>query len=109
MWKWLLIASFIATPAFANLSDDVDKLIAQVELSSCEFIRNGERHNQQEAAEHLRRKWDYAKDDVSNLDEFITEIASKSWFTGKPYMVECGTNNMTSAQWLTQLWHQANQ
>lgn len=51
------------------------------------FIRNGERYNSTEAANHLRRKFDYAKDRLNSVTDFIDKLASASWFSGEPYMV----------------------
>ncbi len=104
----LMSLSLLVTPAMANVSDDVTQLIAQVEQSECTFIRNGKRHTQQEAADHLRRKWGYAEDDVTDIQVFISEVASKSWFTGTPYTVDCQGKKLTSEEWLTQLWQQAS-
>lgn len=106
---FLLLASVWTLPAMANVEQDVDVLIRQIEHSSCTFIRNGESYDQQQAAEHIRKKWRYAKDDVPDIQVFISEVASKSWFSGKPYMVKCGETQITSETWLNQLWQQAKQ
>lgn len=104
----LLLASVCASSAFANdVEHDVELLITQIEQSSCAFIRNGESYDQKQAAEHIRKKWNYAKDDVTDIQIFISEVASKSWFSGKPYMVECEGTQITSEAWLSQLWQQA--
>ena len=100
----LVIGSLSSTLSLAQVDEDIESLIKQVTSSPCTFIRNDKRHNQQEAAQHLRRKWDYAKDDVTDIQVFINEVASKSWFSGKPYMVECGDETITSQEWLTNLW-----
>lgn len=99
----VLLASLFALPAHANLDAEIDRLISKIEHSSCTFYRNGKAHLPSEAAEHIANKWDYAKDDVDSLQTFISEVASKSWFTGKPYMVECDAQTITSEQWLLEL------
>lgn len=100
----LLILTLFSSTSFASVEQDVEILISKVERSSCTFIRNGKRHTQQEAGEHLLRKWDYAKDEVTDIQVFIDEVATKSWFSGKPYMVECGNKTITSQKWLNDLW-----
>ncbi|KJY85023.1 membrane protein [Vibrio galatheae] len=104
----LLFASVWAAPALASVEQDVEVLIGQIEHSPCVFIRNGDQYNSQQAAEHIRNKWNYAKDDVTDIEMFISDVASKSWFSGKPYMVECAEQVMSSEVWLRQLWRQAN-
>lgn len=99
----LLLASLIASPVFANVDLEIERLIDNIGRSDCTFYRNGKAHTSTEAAEHIERKWDYAKNDVDSLETFIREVASKSWFTGKPYMVKCGETQLTSEQWLLEL------
>lgn len=98
----LLLVTLASTNVLADTESDVLYLIDQMQSSSCTFIRNGKEHTGQEAADHLRRKWDYAKDDVTSTQVFIDEVASKSWFTGKAYQVVCAENSSSSADWLTQ-------
>ncbi len=105
--RLLLLTSLLAMPAHASLEQEVESLIEQIEQSPCAFIRNGKRYDQQQAAEHIRNKWDYAREDVADMQIFIDEVASKSWFSGKPYMVECGDSTITSNAWLTELWQQS--
>lgn len=103
----LLALSMLPTVAMANVEQDISTLIERVERSSCTFIRNGKLYTNQEAAEHMRNKWDYAKDDVDSVDVFIKEVASKSWLSGKPYWVDCQDKRITSEQWLTSLMRTA--
>ncbi|EGA68195.1 hypothetical protein VISI1226_15681 [Vibrio sinaloensis DSM 21326] len=106
--SYLLLFIGLALPAYANLEQEVTRLIDNIEQSSCTFYRNGKAYSPLEAAEHIANKWDYAKDDVDNLDTFIREVASKSWFTGKPYMVECADKQLTSQEWLLELAHSSS-
>ncbi|MHA2877200.1 DUF5329 family protein [Vibrio campbellii] len=103
--KWTLLLTFSILPTFAlaGVEQDISTLITRVEQSSCTFIRNGKSYTNQEAAEHMRNKWDYAKDDVDSVDVFIKEVASKSWLSGKPYWVDCQGKRITSEEWLTSL------
>jgi hypothetical protein len=66
----------------------IQGLIEQVDgLKGAVFIRNGAEHTPAEAAEHLRRKWDAAGDQIATVDEFIDNIASKSSTSGEPYRI----------------------
>lgn len=102
-WTLLLTLSILPTFALAGVEQDISTLIKRVEQSSCTFIRNGKAYTNQKAAEHMRNKWDYAKDDVDSVDVFIKEVASKSWLSGKPYWVDCQEERITSEEWLTSL------
>ncbi len=103
VYTTLMIAgSLFSMGAIASTEQDVQYLINQMHQSDCVFVRNGHRHSGEEAAKHLTRKWDYAKDDITSTQVFIDEVASKSWFTGTPYHVICQGQQDTSANWLTQ-------
>jgi len=72
----------------ANLQQTIDHLIATVENSKCTFIRNGSEHTPKEAAEHMRKKYDYYKKEIKTPSDFINKCASKSELSGKPYMIK---------------------
>ena len=66
----------------------IEFLIAAVEnLKGSKFIRNGTEHTGKEAAEHLRMKLQKAGDRVRTADDFIRLCASKSFLSGKPYII----------------------
>ena len=66
----------------------IEFLISAVEnLKVAIFIRNGTEHDGKEAAEHLRIKLQKAGDRVRTADDFIRVCASKSFLSGKPYMI----------------------
>jgi hypothetical protein len=66
----------------------IDRLIEHVgNLEGVVFIRNGAEHTPAQAAEHLRRKWTAAGDEIATADEFIDKIASKSSTSGEPYRI----------------------
>jgi hypothetical protein len=76
-----------------NAQDNIEKkkiefLISSVEnLKESKFIRNGTGHDGKEAAEHLRMKLDKAGGKVQTADDFIKLCASKSYISGKPYLI----------------------
>jgi len=66
----------------------IERLIKIVaELKDAKFIRNGKEHDAKAAAEHLRKKWDYTRKEVKTARDFIDKIATKSYTTGKPYLI----------------------
>jgi hypothetical protein len=67
----------------------IDFLIFSVEnLKGAKFIRNGSEYEGKEAAEHLRMKLKNAGVKVQTADDFIRLCASKSFISGKPYMMQ---------------------
>jgi len=84
-----------ASPAVAarvatHLSEaqKIQALIASVEhLRGAVFIRNGTEHDAAAAADHLRRKLDYAGSRIKTADQFIDKLATGSSMSGKPYKI----------------------
>jgi len=69
--------------------EKIELLIAAVEqLQDAEFIRNGTAYSASRAAEHLRAKLKKAGDRVKTAQDFITGIASSSYFSGTPYYIK---------------------
>ena len=67
----------------------IDFLISSVEnIKEAKFIRNGAEYNGKEAAEHLRMKLQKTGSKVQTADDFIRLCASKSFISGKPYMIK---------------------
>lgn len=95
------------TNAFAagSVEQDVEYLLSEISASNCEFIRNGSRYSADEAVEHMRMKYDYAKDDIETVDDFIKKVGSRSSFSGRTYMIECPSQNVTeTGPWLRNIW-----
>jgi uncharacterized protein DUF5329 len=81
----------------------INHLLAYVEASNCVFIRNGKEHNSQEAAKHMKTKYDYFMFNIKTPEEFIEKAGSKSIIGGQPYWVRCADHSpILSAEWLTQ-------
>jgi hypothetical protein len=92
----ILVSVFVILVLFsgtASSQDNLEKkkiefLISSVEnLREAKFIRNGSEYSGQEAAKHLRMKRQRAGDHVQTADDFIRLCASKSYNTGKPYLI----------------------
>ena len=74
----------------ARLSEaqKIQALIHSVEtLKGAVFIRNGSEYDGAKAAEHLRRKLDYAGNKIKTADQFIDKLATGSSMTGRPYQI----------------------
>lgn len=85
-----LLFALTADPAAPKLTENqkIESLIKIVaELKDAKFIRNGKEHDAKTAADHLRKKWDYAKKEVKTARDFIDKIATKSYLGGKPYLI----------------------
>jgi hypothetical protein len=82
---------------------EVEHLIAYLENSDCEMIRNGKSHSGKDGARHVRRKYGYFRDDISSTEEFIALSATKSTMSSKLYQVRCpGSDPVPSRDWLLQ-------
>jgi hypothetical protein len=74
----------------AHLSEaqKIQALIGSVEhLQGATFIRNGSEYDAKAAADHLRRKLDYAGKRVQTAQQFIDKLATGSSMTGTPYKI----------------------
>ena len=56
---------------------EVEHLVAFLEESDCVMIRNGERHDGVDAAEHVRRKYEHFRDRIDSTEAFIARAATK--------------------------------
>lgn len=90
----------LPTPA---ASQEIEHLIAHLRNSGCEFQRNGSWYDSKQAADHLRKKYDYLlkKAMVATAEDFITRAASESSMSSQPYQVRCANQAAEpSAAWL---------
>lgn len=84
-----------------NAEREIAHLIKFVENTPCRYERNGETYSGREAAEHIRKKYNHFKDEISTAEDFILLSATKSELTGKKYRVFCeGEKPLDSDQWL---------
>jgi hypothetical protein len=100
------IFTLLLTAAFGLALDpqpkvEIDELITYVQTSGFRFIRNGLEYSGDEAAQHLRDKLAKAGDRVKTTEDFITGIASKSFLSGKPYLVKFADGHtQPTGEWL---------
>ena len=100
--RGFLLLSMVLLSTTANANDaEVEHLLSAVGSSNCLFIRNGTEHPPAEAESHLRMKYRKGARYISSADDFITRIASKSSWSGKPYQIQCpNKESEPSSQWL---------
>ena len=70
-----------------NTESTIQFLLKHVADSGLTFIRNSERHDAFDAAEHMNSKYEYFRDKIKTPEEFIQRCASKSLMSGKSYLV----------------------
>jgi hypothetical protein len=105
--KSILVASFVVLalfPGVVKAQDNIEKkkiefLISSVEnLKGAKFIRNGTEYDGKQAVEHLRTKLQIAGGRVRTADDFIRLCASKSFISGKPYMIRSSDGKTMSSE-----------
>jgi hypothetical protein len=84
-----------------RVEQEVQHLLEFIEGSGCTFIRNGSAHDSSTARKHLSRKYQHIRTRVGSGEDFITYAASRSSITGNAYQVKCGSETITSRDWLT--------
>ena len=96
----LVLTASIALGLDAQTKAEIDELIAYVQTSGVRFIRNGLEYSG-EGAQHLRDKLAKAGDRVKTTEDFVTGIASKSFLSGKPYLVKFADGHtQPTGEWL---------
>ncbi|MFT5591792.1 MAG: hypothetical protein ACI8SR_000147 [Oceanicoccus sp.] len=86
--------------ASAN-TQEINHLLSFVESTQCKYERNGTLHSGVDAVAHIKKKYDYFKDDIKTTEDFIELSATKSTMSGKVYNVHCPNEKaITAKQWL---------
>lgn len=106
----LVLAALVAAaavPATAGATDtgnmeaEIDFLVEEIGESDCTFIRNGNEHSAQDAADHLQMKRKRGRRYYDSTEEFIERIASMSSWTGRKYLIRCTDGDpVPSGRWL---------
>src|SRR5205807_6960942 len=94
MRRWLIsvfvllaICSALPAPAAESLEQTIAFLLHRIESADATFIRNGQTHTSQEAAAHVRAKYEQFKGQIKTPEDHIRLAATKSLLTGQPYLV----------------------
>ncbi len=97
----LLIAHTASADVPAEQATEVDYLLNFVRQSQCTIDRNGTHHTGPKASEHIKKKYDYFRDDIKTTEDFIKYAATKSTLSGKYYSVICPNRDTIKTQaWL---------
>ena len=96
-----MLTAAIAMALDSQTKAEIDELITYVQVSGVRFIRNGSEYSGTEGAQHLRDKLAGAGDRVKTTDDFIAGVASKSYLSGKPYLVKFADGHtQPTGEWL---------
>ena len=95
-----LLFTALAGAAEETADAEIRYLLDYVAGSGCVFLRNGDRHDASDAADHLRLKYDRGRRYADTAEQFIDRLASQSSWSGKPYSVTCGATTEPSGDWL---------
>ena len=96
----MLILKGLYLQAADTTEHEVRLLIDAIAASHCDFNSNGRQHTAEEAAAHLELKYARAGKHIDSADEFITQLASSSSFTGKPYLMSCEGDTLPAGEWM---------
>lgn len=104
LWAGLVAGAGLQAAELSTTAlKEINQLLERIETSNCAFMRNGSWYTPAEARKHLQRKLDYMVERkmLGSAEQFISDTASASSWSGKPYMVRCGNAEPTpSAAWL---------
>ena len=79
---------------------EIQYLLEFVAASNCLFNRNGGTHEPDDAADHLRLKYNRGARYVDSAEQFINRLASESSWTGRDYTVSCEGVEFSTNGWL---------
>ena len=104
----LLFSCFIAHGGEpGSQGENPEKVIAylmdQVAKSHLTFTRNGTEYTSQEAADHIRNKYEYFKSQIESPEDFIHVCASTSLVSGQPYLVSTAQGKVPVGKWLGEI------
>lgn len=109
MYKPILLLAFVvvyflamrAAVAADDTQEEILALIQKVAVSDCQFERNGDLHDAEAAADHLRLKYRNGRRYATSTENFIDRLASSSSFTRRPYYIICPDSGRQRANdWL---------
>ena len=64
--------------------------------------RNGKLHSPEEAQSHVTRKYNFFRSSITQTEDFIEKVASRSVLSGRSYLTRCpGREPQPTAEWLT--------
>jgi hypothetical protein len=91
-------------PSVQELERTIQYLIDRVAKSECTFIRNEKQYGAKEAAEHIKAKAKYYKNEIKTAEDFIQLAGTKSLISGDDYYVRTKEGKeMRCADWLKKI------
>jgi hypothetical protein len=91
------------TPKLSE-KEKIEYLLEALENSNLIFIRNGDEYSSKDAKSHMQKKLEYAGNRITNVDQFINYLATKSSISGKPYYVKYPDGKkVQSSVWMREL------
>ena len=97
----LLFSVIIYSNINKNQQIEINFLLSYVNNSECIFNRNGINYKGSEAVTHIKRKYDYFKNEIKTTEDFIRLAATKSEISGKNYTVKCKNSELQElGKWL---------
>ena len=98
---WLLFSDIVYADIDKKQQKEIEFLLSYVKNSECIFNRNGINYKGSEAVTHIKRKFDYFKDEIKTTEDFIRLAATKSEISGKNYTVKCKNSELQElGKWL---------
>lgn len=98
---WLVSSAIAYSDIDKNQQKEIDFLLSYVNHSECIFNRNGINYKGSEAVTHIKRKYDYFKNEIKTTKDFIELAATKSELSGKKYTVKCKNSELMGlGKWL---------
>ena len=80
---------------------EVEYLLGLVKTSACKFDRNGTLYDGQKAYEHIEKKYEHFRDEITSTETFIEYAATKSMISGNYYLIICpGSDPEKTGDWL---------
>ena len=85
---------------------EVLHLLEYLRNSDCAMERNGKKHDSEDAYSHVKRKYEYFRDEIRTSEDFIEYSASKSTMSGKFYRIFCENESaVLTRDWLLEELH----
>lgn len=100
--RFVFICGLLISPnALADMQSEIDHLLNYVKSTNCQYERNGDLHSGAEAAQHIKKKYQYYEDDIETTEDFIRLSATQSTMSKKRYRILCaGQPKVYSNDWL---------
>ena len=100
--SWTFSFAALANASQTQTQMETQHLLNFIKTTQCKYERNGTLHNGMEALQHIKKKYEYYRDDIHSSEDFIKYSATKSQMSGKKYRIHCpGQAIQNSSVWLT--------